>query len=817
MFETFLQDSRHACRAFLKEPGFTAIVVLTLGIGIGVCSTIFSVVEAVLLRSLPYAHADRVIMLSNSYFPSGLTDAAVAAPEYFDLKEQLRAFDEVSAVRPRRLALVGSGQPELFSVYMMTPNMFDLLGTAPALGRGFTLDDGRAAGNPVVLLSHALWVRRFGADPNIVGKVINFGGILRTVLGVMPVEVRFPDSPVGFLREPGDAWIPADFEEVRADSRGNQNLAVFARVRTTATPEQAAADLATVAARFRQAYPNRYSPPRVPNWKIGAIGLRDRMVGEVRPALMVITVLVGFVLFIACVNVANLLLARSTSRKRDYAVRLALGANRWRLVRQVLTESMMISLAGALLGVGIAWAGVQGLTRFDAGYIPRLDQTRVDVTVLGFTLAISIITALMIGALPALQQSGLHLSRTLSETSRSAGVSRQRRYLRAALVAAQVALAVVVLITAGLLARSFAALQRVELGFNGSDVLSARITLPRTTYDSGPKVAAFFDQLQQQIARLPGADSASIVYPLALSDDKWSGTYSVEGVPDGPGNQLPHAEYNVAAPDYFQTMRIPFVAGREFSPFDRDGATRVVIVDELLAKQQWPNESALGKRINAGDRTGNWATVIGVVSHVRRDGPQELGEPQIYLPHLQRPELTMSLIVRTSADAAGTLSGIRAAIDQLDPTLPLANVRTIDDLVTRAVSRQRFNTWIITLFAITALGLASVGLYGVMSYVVGQRTQEIGIRMALGGRPGDVSRLVIRECMLIAVSGLIIGCGLSLALSGVLSGLLYGIAPTDALTYGVAVLVLLLVTAAASYIPVRRATRIDPVIALRCE
>ena len=813
--DTLKQDLRLALRGLGRAPGFTAVVLITLALGIGANAAIFSVVHAVLLKPLPYQHADRIEMLWHSN-RTGRTYNAISPPEYFDFKEQLRAFDAVVAIRGQSSTILGDGgEPERLSAYVVTPNLFEALGATPAMGRSFRPDDGAAGAEKVIIISDGLWRRRFGADPKILGRTVNIGGFIRTIVGVMPREVGFPDAPLGFLRNRGDFWIPSDYESARATGRGNQYIAAIARRRADVTEAAARADLELVSARLRAAFPDRYGEPAVMGWRMTTVPLRDQMVGSVRTALWVLAGAVGLVLLIACVNVANLLLARGALRQREVAVRLALGANRGRLLRQTLTESTLLSLGGGLLGVLLARVGVPLLLHLDRGNIPRIDGTRLSGTVLGFAFGISLLTGLIVGVVPALQQSRTDLRGALGEGSRGAGDGMRRRRLRSALVAAQVAMALVVLVAAGLLGRSFAFLQRVEPGFSPGGVVSLTLNLPRTKYDSAAKVTAFFDQVTPALAAIPGVVEVGGIYPLPLSGEGWSGSFEVEGLTTGPGDAEPHAEYSVALPGYFHTMGIPLRAGREFAPTDTRGAPRVAVVDERLAARYWPGESAVGKRINAGEAAGNWATVVGVVGHVHRSGPTQESEPQLYVPFAQHVETTVSLVLRTNGDPGALAGPIRGVVRTHDPDLPTAQLQTLNELVTNATARQRFNMLMLTVFALVALGLASVGLYGVMSYLVSQRNREIGIRIALGGQPADVRRLVLRESLWISVGGLVAGAAASLALSRLLTGLLYGIKPIDVPTYAGIGALLLTVAALASYGPARRATRVDPLVALR--
>ncbi|HEV8197846.1 MAG TPA: ABC transporter permease [Gemmatimonadales bacterium] len=809
--DTLLQDLRLAFKGLTRAPAFTAVVLTTLALGIGANTAIFSVVNAVLLKPLPYSQADRIEVIWHR-IGSGLTYNAESPPEYFDLKEQSRTLDVVAAIRPQTSTILGDGgEPERLPAYVVTPEFFDMLGASPAMGRGFRADDGQEGAEKVIVISNALWRRRFGGDPAILSRQVNVGGFIRTIVGVMPPGVAFPDAPVGFLRERGDLWIPSNYQSLRGDGRGNQFISVLARRREGVTTAQARADLELVSARLRAQFPDRYGEKAVKGWKFTTVPLRDQMVGAVRPVLLVLAGAVGLVLLIACVNTANLLLARGALRQREVAVRLALGADRPRLLRQMLTESTTLSLVGGGLGVLLASVSVPLLLHLDRGNIPRIEGTRVSGVVLGFSLGVSLLTGLLVGIVPALQHSRTDLRSALGEGARGASDGRGRRRLRSALVAAQIAMALVILVAAGLLGRSFAALQTVQPGLDPRGVLSIDLTLPRVKYDSSAKIIAFYDRLVAEASRIPGATAVSAIYPLPLGGDGWSGSIEVEGLLQHPGDPEPHAEYSVAMPGYFRTLGVPLRAGREFTSADTKAAPLVAIIDERLARKYWPGQNPIGKRFRGGD---DWTTVVGVAGHVHRNGPAEEGEGQIYMPLAQYTQRGMSIVVHTDGKPSALASSLRQAVKAVDPDLPTAQIRTMDELMVQATSRPRFNLLMLAVFALVALGLASIGLYGVMSYLVAQRTREIGIRIALGGQPGHVRRMVVRESLLISVAGLAIGGAISLALSRVVAGLLFGVRATDPPTYIGIVLLLLVVSAGASYGPARRATRVDPLTAL---
>jgi predicted permease len=807
LVEDLRLDARFAIRTLRRAPLFTTVAVITIALGVGANTAIFSVLEAVLLRPLPYRFADRVEMIWNGNTESAAR-TAVAVPEYLDLKAQLRAHDAVAAIYPQPSPLVGDGgEPERVNAYVVTPNLFDLLGAAPMIGRGFVNDDGTMGAPRVIILSHELWTRRFGADRSAIGRIVTVAGLPRTIIGVMPAGVRFPDAPLDFLREHADLWIPSTLEGSRGGSRGNQFIAVVARRAAGSTEARGAADVDGVAEQWRHAYADRYAIQAAKHWKLVALPMREQMVGGARAGLFVITAAVSLVLLIACVNVANLLLARGAARQREIAIRVALGAGRVRLVRQLVTEAVLLAAAGGALGLGLAWLGMRLLLRLDAGALPRMGEAGIDASVLVFTGAVSIITGLLVGAVPAIQQSSRDLRHALDEGTRGGGGPAKRR-LRSTLVAAQVGMALIVLIASALLGRSFLALERVNPGFSSSAVLTLQFNLPHAKYDSAYKTIAFYDELTRQARALPGVVEVSGGYPVPMSGDGWSGSIRVDGEPDGPNDPMPHAEYGVALPGFFHALRVPLVTGRDFAATDTPDAPQVVIVDVILAREHWPNESAIGKRVNG-------ATVIGVVGHVHKAGPQSEGEPQIYLPYAQSAQNTLSMVMRARGEPLSLAAPVRVLVHRIDPQMPISRLRTLDDLVAQATARQRLDAVLLGVFALTALALASVGLYGVMGYLVSQRSREIGIRIALGGHPAAIRTMVLREGLWISGAGLVGGLVVSLLASRALGGLLFGVSPTDPITYVAISATLVLVSVAASYGPARRATRVDPLIAMR--
>lgn len=813
------QDVSYGLRTLRRAPLFTTIAALTLAIGIGASTAIFSVVHAVLFRSLSYAHADRVVTVWNAYRQGGeVTHTAIAPAEFGDVFDQHRAFDQVAAISRSAANLTGpcggggTCEPERAAGYVVSPNLFTLLGTAPSLGRAFTEADGAPGAERVVLLSHSLWLRRFGGDSGIVGRGITINGRPRTVIGVMPATVRFPDAPVDFLSERGDLWVPNAWQNNRGEERGNQYLGLLARRRDGVSLEQARQDLEVISARLRAAFPGRYDQTTV-RWGLEARPLRDQMVGDVRRPLFVVLGAVLILLLIACANVAHLALARGAARRQEFAVRAALGAGRRRLVRQLLTESLLLGAIAGAGGVAIATVGTRALVRLDAGVIPQLDTAAMNAPVLAFALLATVWCALLVGIVPAWRQAGVRVHDAIRD-SRGTGAQPRRR-MRSVLVAAEVAMALVILVGAGLLTRSFLALQRVDLGFDTASALTFSVTLPGARYDSPARLAAFHADLQQRLAAVPGVTAASAVDPLPLGGTNWSGTFHVEGRIVPPGGQDPHGEYGVALPGFVRALGMRLVRGRDFAATDVPGAPAVVIVDERLADTYFPGEDALGKRISQQGAEGPFATVVGVVSHVHRSGPTRAGEPQIYFPFAQHVQTPLSYVVRTSVDPLTVLRAVRGEVTAADAELPIARVATMDALASRALARERFNALILGCFAGTALLLAAVGLYGVMAYLVAQRQAEIGIRMALGGGPRDVVGLVVGDGMRMALAGIGIGLLASLALGRVLDGLLYGIEPTDPPTYVAIAVTLAVVALLATALPARRAAKADPVSVLR--
>jgi putative ABC transport system permease protein len=815
------QDTRYAVRVLWRTKLFTATALLTLAVGVGATTAIFSVVNAVLLRKLPYPSADRAMVIFGAYQQAGLEQAAMSPEEFADLRANARAFDQLAGVRPQTAALTGDCgtgsdcEPERVHAYAVSPELFDLLGVAPSHGRSFTKADGITGAPTVVIISDGLWQRRFGGDLRVIGRRITLAGVAREVVGVMPASVRFPDEPVGYMKDRGDLWVPFNWEE-RKDGRGNQYLVVFGRRRPEVTAAQADADLANVSAGFIRELPDRYAEPKV-HWRLGAMSLTEAMIGDVRAGLLMLFGAVVCVLLIACANVANLTLARGTTRRRELAVRSALGANRARLIQQLLIETLVLTSVGAALGVGVAAGALKILVALSPGNIPRLDSASLDGTVLGFAVGLALITAFVVGLLPAIRQANVDPQSSLGDGVRGTDTTSPRRRLRGLLVMAEVTTAVIVLVGASLLIRSFMTISRVPVGLSADGVAIAELALPRASYSSPESVANFHQALTRKLASLPGVTLASAVYPMPLSGEGWSGSVVIDNRSEVLGQPEPHAEFAVAMPRYFSTVGVPLLEGRDFADTDTATSPQVVIVDRAFADTYWPGESAIGKRVSPfGDPgIGPWAHVIGVVGHVRNKGARTAGEGQLYLPALQKTEYSLFYLARTSANPHGLMPAIRSAVRAQDARLPMASLTTMPDLVAKFTARERFTVLLFTIFGVVALVLAAIGLYGVLAFLVTQRTREIGIRMALGGRSADIVRGVIGEGLTLTLVGLAAGLGGAFLLARSMKSLLFHIEATDVTTYAVVSAVMVVVALLAALGPARRATRVNPVDVLR--
>ncbi len=808
------QDIRFAVRMMARAPGLTLVVVAALALGIGANTAIFSVVNAVLLRPLSFRDEHRLVQIWGSNPAKNVPFHNISYSDLVDWRRLSRSFESMSGGQPAAVSLTaaasgGEAAPERISAWRVNANFFSTLGVNARHGRTFLEAEGRPGAGPVALLSHKLWQRRFASDPKAVGGAVLLDGASHTVVGVLPENFEFPGREV-------DAFTPLRVAEARAPENDRVSVSVFGRLRPGADIRQAQAEMDTVGRQLGAENPRSGGTrPRV--W-----GLRQFVVREVKPSLMVLAGAVGLVLLIACANVANLLLARSGARQREIAVRTALGAGRRRLVRQMLTESVLLAAAGGAAGVVLAYWGVKMCVHLAPAGYPFLRNSALGAPVLAFTAGLSLATAIIFGLAPALvatKAGALH--EALKEGSRGSGESLSRNRFRAALVVGEVALALVLLAGAGLLIRSFARLNSVSPGFDPKGVLTASITLPPAKYPAPPQRVIFYRQLMERLSAAPGVQATAVVSLLPLSGSNTGTGIFVEGRPYPRVQDAPIIWMRLASGSYFRAMNIPLKRGRLFTERDDGTAPPVAIINETLARRHWPNEDPVGKRFATGlPRDGSspsWITVVGVVGDLRHMKLNQEADAEVFWPYTQPPLGGMNIVVRTSSDAARFAPQLRAAVAGLDRDLPLSQVRNMEQVLANSIAPQRFSVWVLGVFAGLALALAAVGVYGVMSFSVTRRTREIGIRAALGAGRADVLKMVVGQAMALAGAGLALGLAGAFALTRLMRSMLYEVAPTDPLVFAGVAVTLAAVAALASYIPARRAARVDPLVALRYE
>jgi putative ABC transport system permease protein len=813
MMETLLQDIRYGARVLAKHRGFTAVAVLTLALGIGANTAIFSVVNELLLRPLPYPDAERLVMLWE-VTSKGRHQNTTSRANFLGWREQSKSFEGMAAFSDQRLSLTG-GDPEEVSVQLATPELFQVLGVEPILGRGITQEDARPGKPNVAVLSYGFWQRRFGGDPQVVGKPIALNGAPYTVVGILPAGFQWHIRKRSGTGRPAEIWTVLDMPSGEGAATRGRFLSVVARLKPDASLEQAETEMKTIEARLEQDAP-KYNK----GYGTEVIPLREQFVGNVRPALWLLLGAVGFVLLIACANVANLLLSRAAAREKEIALRTALGAHRLRIVRQLLTESVLLAVLGSLLGLVFAWWGIKALVAISPRDLVNLQGVGLNFTVLAWTLAVSLLTGIVFGLAPALEATRLDLNDALKEGGKGAGgQSARSRGLRSVLVVAEVALALVLLASAGLLLKSFVRLQKIDTGFNTENVLTMVVRLPDGKYKKDPQIVAFFRQATERISALPGVRSVGMVNFLPLYGGLGSATgFTVEGRPAPPPGQEPGTNVRVTDPGYFSAMGIPLLRGRNFTDFEASEARHVILISESMARQHFAGEDPLGKRITVEMANKPVPTeIIGIVGDVRYDSLTDEAEPTVYFPHPELPYEFMTLVIRTAGDPEEMAPAVRGELRAIDPDQPVSDVRTMNQVMADTVGRARFNTLLLGLFAGLATLLAAVGIFGVMSYSVTLRTREIGLRMALGAQPGRVLMLVLKQGLLLTLIGIVIGLAGALALTRVMSSLLFGVGATDPTTFAAIVLLLAFVSLIACYIPARRATRVDPLIALRYE
>lgn len=808
------QDLRFSFRNLRKQRGFTAVALITLALGIGANTAVFSVIRHVLLAPLPYRDAGRVVDVWSQW--RGFDKTWVSDAEVIDYQTRVKAFESAGAWGSNQVNITGDGDPIRVGEADITPNLFDVLGVQPLMGRAFTAAESEAAESTVVIISYELWRQRFDSAADILQRTLTVNGRARQIVGVMPQDFALPTDFVVEAEEPTRVWMPYKLDP---QTRGSHGLNAAARLRPGVTVAAANAELTVLA----QTLVTEKLYPKEMQFHAFALSVNDEAFGAVRPALLLVVGAVAFLLLIACTNVANLLLVRAEARSREIAVRTALGAHRWRIIRQLLTEGAVLATVAALLGIGIAALALKLLVAGAGTSLPRLNTVGLDASVLLFTVAASMVTLVLFSLVPAIRTARVDLVDSLKDGSQNAssGIGKQR--LRAMLVVTEMALAVVMLTGAGLMLRSLWSLQHLDLGFNSDRVLTMRLALPAKTYDTPEKVNGFYDQLVGRVRVLPTVERAGFLrlVPLAQQIGDWG--LVIEGYQPPPGVGSP-GDWQVATSGGPEALGERLVAGRWLSDDDTMGRQDVGLINEAMAARYWPNGNALGGRFRMGNSPQSpWVTVVGIVGNVRHNSVTGQVKPLFYRALGQfhqsagRPQRTMSLIVKTTGNPTAIVSNVRAEIRRLDPSLPVAAVQTMQDVVNHSIATQRLTGWLLSVFASLALALAAVGIYGVLSFVVSQRRQEIGIRMAIGADRGQVLGMILRNGLSLALFGLIAGLAASAALSRFIASLLHGVSPIDPVTFGLVAVVLVVVAVGACLLPALRATRVNPVSALRAE
>jgi putative ABC transport system permease protein len=821
-----LNEIKIAARGLLKTPAFTAIAVITIALAIGANTAVFSLINGLLVKPLPYSDPAKLVLLWEKFAAQGLERIPVSAPEFTDLEKETQSYSRIAIFDYRTFNVSGGNVPERISGAVVSPALFSLLGVEPIAGRTFSEDEQGEGHDDVIVISERLWKLRFNSDPTLIGKPLLLNGRSYIVVGVMPASFEFPiplfNVQGGQFAERVDVWKPVAFTTLEMQQRYSRSYGVVARLRPGVTSEKAQAELNTIMANWIRIHPDLYSASQVFGARV--YPLHEQVVGAMRKGLLILLAAVAGVLLIACANLATMLLARASARERELAIRVALGASPWRLLRQMLTESVLLAIGGAVAGVMLSIWGLDLLAKIGARTVPRLAEANVDVAVLFVTAVVAVVTGILFGLVPALASAKPELTDALKEGGRGATSGTRRNRIRNSLVAAEIALALVLLIGAGLLMKSYARVQNVSPGFNPHNVLTMEIALsdfkypPQSSpeYRGGESMLRFWNEALRGIRQLPGVEAVAgtTILPLSGSNSDWS--FNIEGRKMGPNDPGPDEELRDITPDYFRVIQTPLLRGRFFTEHDDASAPPAVIINEAMAKKYWPNEDAVGKRITFDDprKDPKWVTIVGVVGSVRHRGLDIDPQPEYYRPVAQRPQRQLILAVRSAQDPRSLASAVRHEIQAIDPDQPIASVRTLEAVASESIAPRRISVVLLGAFAGIALLLAGVGVYGVISYLVVQRTHEIGVRMALGAQRRDVLRLVVGHALKLVAIGTVTGLVLALLSTRTLSALLYNVGAFDATTFVLVTITLAAVALLASYIPALRATRADPMIAL---
>jgi putative ABC transport system permease protein len=803
-----MQDIRYALRSLRKQPMFTLVAVATLTLGIGANAAIFSLLHHYLLRPLPYPEAGRLVFIWNTYPLMGLQQAAVSIPDYIDRKTQAPAIEDAALFTGRSLSLAVEGEPTQVRGLAVTPSFFSTLQRHPMLGRGFNEAEAQPGADKFAILTYALWNSRFAGDRAVVGRTIRLGGEAHQVLGVLPQDFELPSRDVSVL-------VPFAFtpQQMSDQGRGNEFSQMIARLRPGSTIEQVNGQMKIIVDRNLERLPQRQAFARQSGFGGYAIGMRDQLVGDLRVQLYVLQAGVLFVLLIACANVANLLLMRATGRYRELAIRATLGAGQARLIKQMLTEGVVLSVLGGIGGLVLGYAGVRALVSLTTQTAPGMADASLHPAVLAFTMLLAVVTGLVFGLVPGFVVLRGNTAALLKDDSNRGSAGRRTGLTRAALVVVETAFAVTLLIGAGLLIKSFARLQNVDPGFVAENVLTAQISLPAARYPDAAARGAFWTRLLEKANAMPGATAVGLTTNVPFNGNVSSGSYSIVGYTPGPSEAPPHGRQEVVGGNYFAAMRIPLIEGRFFNEGDTADSPPVVVVDQYLAKRYFPNRSALGQQIQRG---GTRMTIIGVAGTINSiDLGQPVTKERVYRSAAQQPPTNMALVVKTAVDAQTLAGQVRAAVLAIDPEQPVADVRTMEQWVSRSLEQRRTPTMLLALFGSVALVLSAIGIYGVLAFGVAQRVREFGIRQALGADRQSILTLVLRQGLATAGLGIVLGLGLAWTLSRVMESMLFGVGNRDVIVFSGVVVMLFLVSAVACYIPARRATKVDPIVALR--